>query len=191
MNCEAPSRMACWSLVRVVPQREEQVVLLSGDWVRLSTHFFDGTVLCPEGDDCPLCELLPVRPYWYLPCLRRPGNRPSLLELTALTCSDFEQCAKFAGVGVRCGLTVILTRKSKRSPVRCEVGSLVSSPRSASLHEWVSPLMKIFGFPPLSAGESLDSYSKRIRPSALRRAELVAGRMRARCGERGKSRQGG
>lgn len=191
MNCEAPSRMACWSLVRVVPQREERVVLLSGDWVRLSTHFFDGTVLCPEGDDCPLCDLLPVRPYWYLPCLRRPGNRPSLLELSALTCTDFEQCAKFAGAGVCCGLTVILTRKSKRSPVRCEVEELVSSPRSALLHEWFSPLMKIFGFPALLPGELLDTYSKRIRPSALRRAELVAMRMQASRGDRCKSRQGG
>lgn len=188
MNLEAPSKQAVWSVVRVVAGHDVRVTLLSGDWLRLTTHFFFGTLLCAEGEDCPACALLPGRSYWYLPCIVAGSGRLGILELSSTTSADLEQRSKFSGVGLRAGVEVRISRRSKKAPCRCEVvGSNEAAP-SAQLHEWASGLFRIFGFGPLHPEETIEAYGARIREVVRRRAQVVADRVVASASGRVKGR---
>jgi len=179
MNIEAPTKSIRWPVVRVIPQHDVACVLLSGDWLRLSTHYFGRTVLCCDNDLCSLCAVLPSRPYWYLPCVVLPRKTRALLELSASTSADLEQRAKMLHGRIGAGMTVRLTRRSPKRPVYCEIMDDTPCSPALSLAEWVTAVMAIFGFPAMKSCETVATYSARIQPSVIERAGVVASRVRA------------
>lgn len=189
MNCESPSRLATWSFLRLSAGSRCSVVLGSGSFLRLATHFFEGTFLCAEGDECAACALLPSRFHWYLPAFSEVGNRRCLLELSGTTASDLEQRAKFAGLRVQAGLKVVLERKFKRSPLRAEAISQAEVAKEVPFEVWASGLMRIFGLCSLRPSETIEEYGLRVREQILRRAEVVAFHVAGGPPQRGGSRR--
>lgn len=171
-DSECPSVVVRWPLVRVLEGRQTEVQLLSGDWVRLVTHFYGRTFLCPEVDECVACQLLPSRAYWYLPVLSLATKRPSILELSAHASADLEQRCRFAGWPVAPGVQVELSRRSKKAPLRMELVGRVETPPVAVACEWCTALMALFCLPALVPGETLAQYGDRVKLVVLRRAEL-------------------
>jgi len=178
MNGEAPTKATRWPLVRVQPGHDCQVELLSGDWVRLSTHYYRRTFLCSEDEGCSCCELLPSRPYWYLPALMMPMRRVCLIEFSAAASADLEQHAKLLSGKIGAGLLVRLWRKSAKAPVKSEVIASGSASSRVALHDWLTALMAIFGLPNVRVDESIDAYGERVRETLNKRSELVATQMR-------------
>lgn len=174
MNCESPSRTARWPLLRVQPGHDSLVELLSGDWVRLSTHYYKRTFLCPESPSCASCDLLPVRCYWYLPALVLPQRRATLIEFSSAASSDLEQHAKLLSGRIGAGLTIRLSRRGSKSPVRSEVVSDSSVVSQLRFHEWVTALMAIYLLPPIHSDEGLDSYGGRVQRVLEERSRLIA-----------------
>lgn len=179
MLLESPTKTSRWPVVRVVPGHDKQVTLLSGDWLRLGTHYFGRTFLCTENDLCPCCSLLPSRPYWYLPCLIHPVKNPGLLELSATTSADLEQRAKMLHEDVHSGLMLRLTRRSPKKPVYVEIVDDVGMMAELTLQEWVSAVMAVYCLPPLRVGEGIVEYSARIQGSVIERGEVQAARLKA------------
>lgn len=179
MQAESPTLSARWPVLRVAPGHDVEVTLLSGDWVRLTTHYFRRTVLCSESAACPLCQLLPSRPYWYLPVSVAPRKTFCLLELSPSASSQLEQTAKFEHGKITAGLSFRLWRKAKKKPIACECLGVSGGSVLVSVHEWVSPLMAIFGLPILRPGEKIVEYGARVANTVDQRNELVAANMRA------------
>lgn len=179
VQVESPSRVARWPLLRVRPGHNYLVELLSGEWIRLSTHFAGRTWLCPEVPECELCDVVGARSFWYLPAVTEPGRRPCLLELSSQASSDLEQVAKFSFGNVAAGGRFLLSRKTAKSAIRAEAESAVSRGRVIDVSEWGSLLMAVFGFPPLRPLEKLDDYGARIREQTLKRAAVAAAQLRA------------
>lgn len=188
MDVEAPCRVARWPIARVAPGHKRRLVLMSGEWVRVATHFLVNTFLCPEVEECAACGLLGVRAYWYLPCRCPVSGQFVLVEMSASSSADLEQRLRFAGLGVRAGVEVECWRKSSRRPLSWDVIGQTSATLTASLHEWVSPLMAIYHLPHLRPGETLPAYGERVRPKVLARAELAAASLRDSAGRRVKGR---
>jgi len=178
VQVESPSPAVRWSLLRVRPGHDCLVELLSGEWLRLVTHFCGRTILCPEVAECELCDLLPGRAFWYLPALFLPHRRPCLLELSAQASADLEQVAKFSAGSVGAGVRLTLSRRGPKSPIRSSFEDFVASPTRTRVDEWGSLLMAVFGFPALRPLESVGDYGERIRPQVLARAALAAARVR-------------
>jgi len=179
LTAESPSKLVRWGLVRVEPGHRSRVELLSGDFVRLSTHFYRRTLLCVESDLCPLCDVLPSRSYWYLPCKLLPSGRLSLLELSATSSADLEQHAKLLHGKLGYGITVELSRRKRRSPMRCEIVGDVLGGKAIAPQVWVSALMAIFGLGALREFETLEQYSARVIAGVIERGKLVRGQMEA------------
>ena len=175
---ESPTHSRTLSILRVAAGSVVQVQLLSSDFVRLSTHFHGATVLCAESVECELCDLLPSRPYWYLPARVVATGRSALLEMSAHTASDLEQVARFATGRLQVGQVFDMRRRSKRAPVRCEYCRDDELRFEPSLSDWVSPLMKIFRLPELRADETLDQYGERTRNAVLQRSGILAKRLK-------------
>ncbi len=178
MQVESPSHCVRWSLLRVAPGHDVVVELLSGDWIRLATHYVGRTVLCPEVDECELCDLLPVRAFWYLPAVVEPGRRPCLLELSSCASSDLEQVAKFAFGALRAGCQFRLSRRSAKKAVRAEALEFSAPRREPEFAEWASCLMAIFGLAAVEPGELLPEYGLRMRERVVRRASMYAEQIR-------------
>lgn len=176
---ESPPAVARWPVVRVKEGGVIACTLLSGDFVRLVTHFWRSTFLCAEGDECAACALLPGRPYWYLPVLVSTTQRPSILELSSAASADLEQRCRFVGSAPRAGVQVELLRRSKKAPVRCEVVGQAESAPLVKTHEWVAPLMALYRLPPIAPGETLEAYGRRVESKVRERAKVAADRMRA------------
>lgn len=185
---EAPRSESRWPVVRIQPGATIAVQLLGRNFVRVATHFFRSTFICLETDECDACELLPARPYWYLPCIALATGQCSLLELSSHASADLEQKLKFAGGAVEPGVQVELSRRSKKAPVRVEILELSASTKVAPLYIWVTALMRIYKLPPITAGESLEQYGARVSPKVRERAKLVAAAMRATSAGRARSR---
>ena len=173
MYRESPTALNRLPILRIGPGKVVEVRLLSSDWVRLDTHFYGRTFLCPGGDDTPCCTLLPKRPFWYLPAIVRPGARVVLLELSAKGSSELEQNAKMAVGRVRAGLVFALSRRAKKSPVRTELRDEGREQEDVPLANWFSPLMAIFGLPPIGDGEILEDYGNRVRRTARARIDVL------------------
>lgn len=171
---EAPSMTVRWPVVRVKQGGCVRVILLSGDWVRLVTHFFRKTFLCPEVSECDACNVLPSRPYWYLPVLDQATHRSSILELSSHASADLEQRARFVGASVSAGLQVELSRRSQKAPVSLEVYGISDSPAVATWSQWSSSLMALYQLPMTRPGEMLEDYGRRVQPIVIERAKLVA-----------------
>lgn len=176
---ERPTEVARWPVVRVEVGHDVSVQLLSSDFVRLSTHFWRSTFLCPEVEECDACKLLPSRPYWYLPVFVQPSKRSAILELSAHACSDLEQKCRFVGSALRPGVQVELSRRSKKKPVRIEIIGQAPSPPLAKLEQWLSPLMALFKMPPVMPAETLEQYGARCKGYAVERNKLLAAQMKA------------
>jgi hypothetical protein len=185
---ERPTTVARWPVVRIEAGHTVTVQLLSSEFVRLVTHFHRSTFLCPEVEECDACKLLPGRPYWYLPAVIQPGSRHGILELSAHACSDLEQKVRFVGLVLRPGVQVELSRRTKKAPIRIEINGQAPNPPAAQLAEWVTPLMALYRLPALRAGETLESYGERVKVSAIQRANLIAGQMKAAAGGRSSGR---
>lgn len=179
MDSEAPSKMSRWPLLRVSVGGVSCVELLSGDWIRLSTHFSLRTFLCSDGPECPLCEILPARSLWYLPVASSPGKRASILELSSHASADLEQVVRLGCGDLRAGAVVELHRRGSRKPVCAEFVELAKAATTVSLQRWGSALMAIYGLPPFGALESLPSYGERVRSKVFERAEMISARLRA------------
>lgn len=179
MNDERPSKQARWPVLRISPGHDVVVCLLSGSWIRLATHFSSRTFLCTDTAECPACEILPARCFWYLPALVEPTGRPCLLELSNTASSDLEQVAKFEFGSIGPGFRCKLTRKSAKAPVRAEAQVSRPSGKCSDVSEWGSCLMAVYGLPALRPGESITDYGDRVRSQVFTRAAVVAARVKA------------
>ena len=188
MDLETPSKVARWNVLRVKAGGVSEVVLLSGQWLRLTTHFYRRTFLCAEGEDCPMCVFQAARCLWYLPCLIRPGRWLGVLELGAAASADLEQRSKFSGGGLFPGLQVRVSRRAAKKAVVCEPVSSEETVAEVPLHVWVSGLFRVFGFGALRPGETIDEYGARSRDAIRRRAEHIARSYEASVGGRVKGR---
>ena len=184
MRQEGPSRSVRWPLLRVLAQHETQVELLSGDWFRLSTHYFRRTVLCAESDLCPLCSLLPVRAYWYLPVVVLPTKQPAILEMSATASSAMEQNAKLLAGSIGPGVQFLLRRKSAKRPVYSEVVGTSEKCSRVSKDVWLTALMAIYLLPMWRVDEDAESYSARTLSMVIERANLVAASVKAAADRR-------
>jgi len=180
VQSESPSVRARWPIFRVESAAVLQVELLSGSWIRLATHYSGRTFLCADCEECPLCELLPARAFWYLPAVKIPGRRPGLLELSAHASADLEQVANLAFGSVGAGCRLDLSRRSAKAPIRSEAVSFTASPDRVRVDEWGSCLMAIYGLPPMHCEEAVAVYGDRVRPLLMTRARVTADRLRSR-----------
>ena len=174
MNCERPRREIRWPIVRVQVGHETEIELLSGDWLRLATHYAGRTLLCTESEACELCSLCPSRFYWYLPCCQLPQRTPAICEFSASTGSQLEQNAKMLHGSLRAGFKVRLARKAAKKPVYAEVMSYAATTPSLTFQEWASGLMAVFGLPALRPGETIGDYGVRVEDFILQRGSLAA-----------------
>lgn len=179
MSLETPRYVARWPVVRLQAGSKCRVQLLSGDWVRLVTHFSGRTFLCPEVEECDACNVLPGRAYWYLPCLHVDERRQALLEMSAHASSDLEQRCRFQGAALGAGVEVELSRRSKKAPLGIEVYGQAETPKVAIFHEWVSALMLLYKLPAVLPGESIDAYGDRVKDRVLARARVMADEYRS------------
>lgn len=164
----SPSR---WPLVRVSGGGACEVVLLSTRFFALSTHWTTSTSPCP-GEDCRLCELLPLRGLFYLAVLCQ--SRVSILELGALSATDLEQHAKLLHGGLRAGLVVRLTRSSAKRPVRSEGIRVQANVSEVSQLELATHVMALYKFPCPNPGDDLAAYEVRCRQVAKVRSDRAA-----------------
>lgn len=184
VDCETPSRVGRWPVLRVQPGHDYSVVLLSGEWLRLTTHYADRTIVCSENDLCECCAFVPGRSYWYLPGLLGPQRRPCILELSSTASADLEERAKFDGGSVRAGLITTLIRKTSRAPIRCDIGGFDAKTATFAFSVWASYVMALFGLPAFRPGELVDAYSARVQPLVVERSKIGALRLKSRA-ERG------
>lgn len=171
---ENPTGLVRWSIPRMTVGSEIECYLLSGRFVRLVTHFYERTFVCPETEECEACRLLPGRPYYYLPVLGVKGARRGLLELSSTVSMDLEQACKFARVELTAGVHLLVKRTKKMRPLQVEVLGFREEVPEVPEHLWVTGLMAIYGLPPMHEGESLADYSVRVQRAAVSRANLVA-----------------
>lgn len=179
MSLEAPTYVARWPMLRLQAGSKCDVQLLSGDWVRLVTHFSRRTFLCAEVDECDACNVLPGRAYWYLPVLHLEAKRQAILELSCHASADLVQRCRFVGFAIRAGVQVALSRRSKKAPLGIEVMDQAEGAPLAKLHEWVSALMLVYKLPGLLPGESVEVYGARVKDRVLARAKVMADLHRA------------
>lgn len=179
MERESPSRSVRWPILRVVPGHSTCVELLSGEWVRLATHYVGRTVLCAGGEDCGLCAIAGSRAFWYLPAVTSVGRRPCLLELSSVASSDLEQVAKFACAGVRAGCQFELSRKGAKSAIRSEFVGVAKGAKTVAIELWGTVLMAIFNLPCFRSEETLERYGERVRSMILSRSSMEAQRLQA------------
>lgn len=171
---EKPTGLVRWSIPRMAVGSEVQCYLLSGRFVRVVTHFFERTFVCPETEACEACRLLPGRPYYYLPMLGAAQSTRGLLELSSTASMDLEQACRFAGLEVTAGVHLLVRRPQKMRPLRMEVLGFREEVPEVPEHLWVTGLMAIYGLPAMHDGESLADYCARVRRAAVSRANLVA-----------------
>jgi hypothetical protein len=160
-----------WPVVRIGAAGRTEVVLLSRRFFALSTHWVRSTVPC-SGDDCTLCETLPVRGLFYLACMC--NGRVSIVELGGLSASALEQHAKLLHQSMRPGLVIELSRKGAKSPVRSEVVREQAGVNDVSHLDLAAHVMALYKFPPPNVGESIESYELRCRIIAVVRNRRFA-----------------
>lgn len=176
---EAPTRLIRMSVVKLKRASEVQCCLLSGRFVRLVSHFFERTFLCPETEECEACQVLPGRPYYYLPCWGAQSGLRGLLELSSASSMDLEQACKFAGLELSAGVQLLIRRTSERRPPKIEVLGFRQEVPEMPLSEWVTAVMAIYGHPMMRVDESLEGYAARVHSAVVARANLGAECLRA------------
>jgi len=164
-----------WPLVRIVPGHGTEVVLLSRRFFEISTHWVSegkGRSIPCCGDDCRLCELVPIRGLFYAACMW--DSRVAILELGAQASSHFEQHCKLLNGGMQAGLVVMLTRRGAKQPVRSEVLRSQTGCVEVSALELATHVMAIFKYPCPNPGDDLEAYERRCRLVAKVRCDRAA-----------------
>lgn len=159
-----------WPLVRLLPGRRTEVVLLSSKFFCLTTHWVGRSVACP-GANCPLCVTNAARGLWYLPV--RWDSRVSLLELGAVSSSLVEQAAKLFGGGVKPGLVMELQRSGPKKPVTGQAVRVIAGVAAIEFLDLVRHVMCLYKFPPPNLGDDLHSYEVRCRSIAMTRVRRI------------------
>lgn len=157
-----------WPVVRIAPGGETEIVVCGKRFLPLTTHWIGHTTVC-AGDGCLLCDVLPVRGLFYLACVC--ASRPSILELSSMSASHFEQHCKLLHGGISPGLVVKLSRRSRRAPVYSEVVGRLETASEVVLTEFVGKVMTLFHYPGLNPGEDFATYERRLRAMVLLRSE--------------------
>lgn len=183
ISSEGPGREIRWPVLKATPGHAHEVVLLAGGFLRLDTHFFRRTQICLGTDDCPVCQLLPSRAFYYMPAKWRANGRPVLLELSGSSASDLEQVCGLLGPGLSPGVAVAATRRACKSPIRFEAIGLVEEAKECPEVEWVTAVMAIYGFTAMRPGESLEGYRVRLRAAAVARCDRLAFELMTRGGK--------
>lgn len=148
-----------WPIVKLRAGSKARVVLLSTRFLPIGTHWIKGTLPCP-GEDCGLCEMLPVRTLFYVACMN--DARLSLLELGSAGASHFEQHCKLLGGGMRPGVVLDVSRRTAQSPVYSEAIEFKENCKEVSLMDLVTHVMTVYRFPCPNPGEDLASYERRV-----------------------------
>lgn len=160
-----------WKVVRVLNNCETEVVVVGSAFFCLTTHWIPlgrgRSVLCPQ-DDCALCDVLPARGFFYLPCVW--DARTAILELSSLASSHLEQHCKLLHGGIRPGLVLRLSRRGQKQPIRSEVVGFREGATSPSAELFASRVLAIYNYPPCNPSENMLDYEKRIRSAARTRA---------------------
>jgi len=163
-----------WNIVRVRAHSQTECIVLGDKFLPLSTHWIAAgrgrSVLCPV-DDCPLCEFLPVRGFFYLPVMW--DSRQAILELSAMASSHFEQHCKFLHGGIRPGLIVQLSRKGTKQPIRSEVIGEHEGARVVEFGLFVARVMAVYNYPPCNPHEPIEVYERRLQAAARVRAKRI------------------
>jgi len=157
-----------WPIVRIAPGGCTEIVVCGTSFLPLTTHWVGHTVIC-AGDDCRLCEVLPVRGLFYLPVVC--ASRPSILELSSVSSSHFEQHCKLLHGGIQPGLRIDLTRRGHKQPVHSEVVGNVPTASAVPLIEFVGKVMTLYHFPGPNPGEDFEAFEVRLQSMALLRAD--------------------
>jgi len=168
-----------WPILKIHPGGTWEVQLLSDHWVRLSTHFAGKTVVCPENEDCALCQLLGSRSHYYLPVTFKQTGRMCILELSSQGLMDLEQRIRFAGLEVSAGVILSLCRKTSKAPLRIDVVGWEAVAAMPVDYLWVSSVMALYGHVGMNGTECLAAYAERLRAAIVARTELAAADLRA------------
>lgn len=160
-----------WPIVRLRSGCSTEVTLLCSRFFAISTHWNKCTVPCC-GDDCRLCELLPVRGLFSAAVMC--NSRVSILELGSQSASHFEQHAKLLHGGMRPGLVFSLSRRGQKSPVNSEVIREAPSAVEVPLLELATHVMAVYKFPCPNPSEEIESYERRCRAVAKVRCDRAA-----------------
>jgi hypothetical protein len=179
MNMQERKEDVRWPILKIHPGGTWEVHLLSDHWVRLSTHFAGKTVVCPENEDCGLCQLLGSRSHYYLPITFKQTGRMCILELSSQGLMDLEQRIRFAGFQVSPGVILSLCRKTAKSPLRIDVVGCEAVAAMPADHLWVSSVMALYGHEAMRGMECLAGYVERLMPAIVARTELAAADLRA------------
>lgn len=167
-NRDSAAGVERWPLVRMVAGSETEVVVCGDTFLPLTTHWVGKTVVC-AGDGCSLCDHVPARGLFYLPVVC--ASRASILELSAVSASHFEQHCKLLHGGIRPGLVVVLRRRGHKSPVHSEVVRTVKTACSVPLIRFVGYVMALYHFPGANPGEEFADYEARLRQMVLLRSD--------------------
>jgi hypothetical protein len=156
-----------WPIVRVRPGATTEVILCGSKYLSLSTHFIPvgrgRSVLCPC-EDCALCDVLPARGFYYLPCVW--DSKAAILELSSLASSHLEQHCKLLHGTLRAGLKVRLLRRSAQRPIHSEVIGEHSNVRIVDQTTFASRVLAVYNYPPCNPDEDMPDYERRIRAAA-------------------------
>lgn len=177
MSFEPPCGSVRWPMLRLKGDSRCTVRLLSGDWVRLATHFHRSTFLCPESEECHACVLLPSRALWYLPAEVVTSHAKVLVEFGARASADLEQQVRFSGSKMRAGIVTEMRRASAKGHTSSRVQEIGDECSPVLIEEWVTALMAVYKMPGLIPGETLGAYGKRVANRVIERANLIAGWM--------------
>lgn len=184
MRFEPPGQSRSVRVVRLAAGQTRQVVTLGNEFLRMDVHFVPRPVgrstLCTGADNCPLCLMLPARPHWYLPCRCAEDGAPGVLELACSSARDLEQVVKFATGSFSVGALLEVRRRGKRGGLRFEFLRVETVMKPVAAGEWIPPLMRIFGLPPMGAHEDPEDYQVRVLPNVHGRAGLLAAQYDAR-----------
>lgn len=163
-----------WPVVQLRVGCKTEVTLLGGQFFSVGSHWVTQTVLCC-GDECALCELLPIRALYYLPV--QWNGRVSLLELSTLAAANFEQHCKLFGEGMIPGVVLEISRRSQKSPMYSECVRTVPVKTSIDYFNLATHVMILYKFPCPNPTEELDAYEVRISNMARLRNKRLRDQM--------------
>ena len=177
LSFEPPTQAVKWPILRLDPRVSREAIITNRKFLMVGTHFVKQTYLCAGNDDCALCSVCLPRSLWYCSAISPHGGKRGFLELSATSSAELEQACRFGGAPDLLGCHVRLVRKGVRKGVQSELLGVCDDVREVSDQEWISPLMFIFGLPPMRPFESVPHYVERTRPIVLKRAEMVAAKI--------------
>jgi len=175
-QAEQESGGSRWPLVRINVGGVTEVVLLSERMLPLSVHWVGRSVVC-SGQQCELCELLPLRGLFYFACMCI--GRTSIVELGSQSSSHLEQHCKLLFGGLKAGHVIRLTRRGRKAPVYSEVVDFRPGVQSISQEQLSSRVAAIYHLPGINPGEAFDAYEMRLQKMMNVRNSHSAKRMLA------------